>query len=166
MNISQWPLSRIMQLPDCCFGRRWPVIFSGYETAGASSYLISRTGLPDMCVLWEVWTSAIFVWSDNLGFPVGRTTYGLRLGDQLPVGLAQWREFEPLFPESEEADYILRPHFVLRNIRKPFHAQGRRVVLHLNRNDIEQTSWNVGLIFSSIPTEVPDWLISGIARDP
>ncbi|GAI86378.1 unnamed protein product, partial [marine sediment metagenome] len=28
MDIRNWSLDQVMQLPDGCFGRRWPIVFS------------------------------------------------------------------------------------------------------------------------------------------
>ena len=53
MDIRNWPMNRIMQLPDCCFSRRWPVGVSWLGEAVSVGYDISEAGLPERCVIWE-----------------------------------------------------------------------------------------------------------------
>ncbi len=54
MDIRNWPLSQIMQLPDAAFGRRWPVGLA-YAFAGAGAeFDISEAALPERFVIWEV----------------------------------------------------------------------------------------------------------------
>ena len=54
MDISNWPMDKIMQLPDSAFGTKFSVFMSGLAAAAATTFFISDFALPDRCVLWEV----------------------------------------------------------------------------------------------------------------
>jgi len=161
MDIRNWPMNKIMQLPDCCFGRRWPIVFTGWNTVALYALYISEIGLPDKCILWELWLSAL---GTEPGWVLEDMSLTLSLGDKLPATLLEFRALENMFPEADEiedTERLLRPNFHLTNLRKPYHSQGRRVVLKATSTRMIGTVWSVGLVFSSIPTEVPDWLCSG-----
>jgi len=160
MDIRNWPLDKIMQLPDHCFGRRWPVLFSQGLSAPGTKYFISEMGLPDRCVLWELCCSVV---SEVVGVPYECVPFSLALGDNLPVGFNQFWEFENMFPEADEISQrmkLFRGNLYLTQLRKPYAAQGRRVVLRVE--EVASASWpfSLGLVFSSIPKEVPDCLLS------
>lgn len=165
MNISQWSVGRIMQLPDCVFGRRWPIIFSARLTVAAGRYYISEMALPDVCVLWELYFDSSPL---STGVLPPLSPVSIYLGDQLPTTDGEMAVMEPLFPEADELIAGLRSfrrsgH--LSQLRKPIMAQGRRVVLRLQGGTVVPIDVFVGLVFSSMPKEVPDWLISGPVRN-
>ncbi len=164
MDIRNWPIDRIMQLPDCCFGRRWPVgVYAGSNTT-AEYYDISEAGLGDKCVIWSVH----FI---SQGSATSLLRFSLALGDTLPTTPAQFDALEPLFSDLGRRDVTRRildlgGFGVQINIpmRYPVMAQGRRIVMFLQivGSDISQPF--VILVISSFPTEVPEWLISGQGR--
>ncbi|GAH58066.1 unnamed protein product, partial [marine sediment metagenome] len=89
MDIRNWPMDRIMQLPDECFGRRFLVSCSlAYADAG-STFDISEIALPEACVLW----SLNVAWYNE-----DTATHYIRLalGDQLPATVAMMDALEPL----------------------------------------------------------------------
>ncbi len=158
MDIRDWPNGGIMQLPDCCFGRRWPVVFGGVITAPTSTvYYISELALPERCVLWE-----LGVGSEGVTTKLRMlTNYSFKVGDQLPATAAEFVAMEDMFPGCDEVlngARIMRDGVVLRRLRVPIASAGRRVVLRVGVPGDENTFFVVGLVFSSFPTEVPDWL--------
>jgi len=164
MNISQWPIGRIMQLPDFVFGRRWPIIFSGLLTTVSTEYYISEMALPDVCVLWEL---TFFTTPVSTAVVPPVMPLSIYLGDQLPTTDAEMALMEPLFPEADEIVDGLRSfrgRGNLSRLRKPISAQGRRVVMRTEIGAVVPGTFVVWLIFSSVPKEVPDWLISGLGR--
>lgn len=166
MDISNWPLDKIMQLPDCCFGRRWPIIFTLVTTAPTNYFRISEITLPDVCVLWELFVHAV---SENTYVILYNRAISLALGDHLPADDAQFTAMANMFPEANELDNDIRSirgHLCLTNLRKPYKAQGQRVILRAVCPSTETCIFSVGLVFSSLPKEVPDWLISGPGRSP
>ena len=160
MDIRDWPLSQIMQLPDNCFGRRWAIIFT-QACEGITIYRwISETALPNRCVLWELWINgeSIITAGPDLDFPIF-----LKLGDQEPTTDAIVTGMAELLPDSDEQtdnNRVYRPNLHLVNLRLPIDAQGRRVVVRVNCLEDRAMQLVIALVFSSIPTEVPDCLLS------
>jgi len=87
MDIRKWPLDQILQLPDHCFGRRFPVGVAGNPFAQTISYEISDIALPEVCVLWEL---AFWSWSTDAQL----ISVVLKLGDQIPANAAQFDALE------------------------------------------------------------------------
>lgn len=164
MDIRNWPVDRIMQLPDCCFGQRTEHIFSYDSMGGLPRILFGRCALPDVCVIWELYCNN---WHRIRADLYEGVDIDIRLGDFLPIGTAQFNTLEPVFkcrtvdPQSEDS-FQGRVH--LTRLRKVIFPQGRRFVTMFDDvTDCSQTQI-VALVVSSIPTEVPDWLISGPGR--
>ena len=165
MDVRNWPMDRIMQLPDCCFGRRWPVVITTVQSGGGASYGISMQALPEWVVLWELRT-----WSKptTAAADANQMHWYLRLGDFLPVNMVQLNAMERVFPSAgyfatDRWRFYGPTHWV--RLRMPIHAIGRRFVALLN-NDLASNAYlSMELTISSMPTEVPDWMISGGAKD-
>lgn len=164
MNIANWSLNRIMQLPDFCFGRRWPISIFGSERGINIAYDIAECALPEKTVIWELHvrgsgTEGIFYYA------------GLRLGDKLPTTAAEFNALELLFPCLD--DYRIGRSGVklqkglelhLTQLRYPVLSAGRRFVGSFETTFESYQEVHVAFIVSSVPTEVPDWLISGPGR--
>ena len=164
MDIRGWPLDQIMQLPDCYFGRKFPIILSKSLTAGTTAWYISEIGLPDRCVLWELQINV-----RPIGYDYSKDTgyISLALGDHLPLTLAEFLEFENMFPESDERiaglPVLESPLHIM--LRKPYAAQGRRVVAQFLLGGLSPDSeYLAALVFSSVPMEIPDCLVSEYLR--
>jgi hypothetical protein len=160
MNISNWGIGRIMQLPDWCFGRRWCVSLAYYRVSGQVVWDISEIGLGDKAVLWNVAIrhNDYSEMSDYLR---------LALSDQLPANAGEMDVLEPLIPglgfqgAEPRRIYLGRPSTAIDiPLRMPIDAQGRRPVLEVASAAMESFSVLVALTVSSVPTEVPDWLVS------
>lgn len=79
MDISKWPLNKIMQLPDWCFGRRWWVGTYVGTQADTPNYFIIDESVPDIFVLWDVLIS-------SAGHTAGtHTNVTFRLCPQVPT---------------------------------------------------------------------------------
>ncbi|MBA7681717.1 hypothetical protein ES703_90057 [subsurface metagenome] len=160
MDIRNWPMNRIMQLPDNCFGRRFPVCVCVFDTDETPRWDISEIALPEKCVIWG-FTS----WMDEADYHVD--SFRLALGDQLPTTVAMMDALEPLFyglgRQGPEPRYIVA-HVnyppIVYNLRLPVAAAGRRVILEARSNVEQALAFQVVLVVSSIPTEVPDCLLS------
>ena len=160
MNIRDWPLDRIMQLPDHCFGRRWPIIFSLKEPYELYFY-ISEMALPDYCVLWELYVCSSGVAAVGPPPTLWDVDVSFKLGDRLPANLVEFTAMEDIFTGADEivnGNRVVRPVLNL-SMRMSIHSAGRRVVVR-----VDQTGYNapvsIGLVISSIPMEVPDCLLS------
>lgn len=160
MDVRNWPLGQIMQLPDYCFGRRWPVITSRRILPDATDQWLITVGLPDAFVLW-----AVRLWF----YPpaIGTAWFKFALGDHEPADVAAFDAFEPLFPGDFEnvivpaAMYI--PHYQPAGFecRMPVQVQGRRFAVQVfNGHATNILTFTAVFEVSSIPTEVPDCLLS------
>lgn len=160
MDVSRWGLGRIMQLPDHCFGRRWPVgVYA--STGGTGTYYdISEAGLGDRCVVWQAsyWTG---------GEATARLLVSLSLGDVLPVTDAEFDALEPVFSDLGRIRLARRGIdlagvgvFVSFLMRLPVMAQGRRLVGRFEVLASALAPPAAVLTVSSIPREVPDCLLS------
>lgn len=157
MDIRGWPLDRIMQLPDCCFGSRFLVTCSVATGTGGNAHNMSAIALPEWCVLWEIHGSQRKrnVFNANIGFH-----FILGLRDQVSTNYAQLMESGLLFPHC---GYFVTDHYSMTGnihvtkLKYPIHAGGRRVVTYFV-NDGDGDVLQIEMVFSNMPTEVPDWL--------
>jgi len=153
-----------MQLPDECFGRRWAVISSHQIAADATDEWLVKQPLPDGCVLWGLRVI-------QGGSEAGVHWVKIALGDNEPVSDATFDAFERLFPgdfdnaAEEGAIYFMYPSPVDMQLRMPIVSMGRRFAVQAhNGNNLVIMNMCVVFLISSIPTEVPDCLLSGQGR--
>lgn len=160
MDVRNWSMDQIMQLADSCFGTRYLVSAHANSAGGEAAWDISELGLPENCVIWEfaIWAPAV---------APGAHFCRIALGDQLPTTVAEMDVLEPLFPGfgvqgAGPRDIRLLSNAVTRvnKLRMPIHAAGRRVIVEVD--PAATTAWwaQLLLVVSSIPTEVPDCLLS------
>ena len=160
MNIRNWPLDRIMQLPDSCFGRRFSVCAHVSTDDSTVAWDISEIAFPETFVLWEVAISQHY-----FGFTEFFDSLRLALGDQLPTAAAMMNALEPLIPgfgaQGPEPRYFMAlPDYFAFHMRNPISAKGRRLVLEATPLPEVNIDVQVVCEVSSMPTEVPDWLCS------
>ncbi len=164
MDIRSWPIDRIMQLPDCCFGRRWPVGVYATGFTANTYYDISEAGLGDRCVFWN-----LAIHGGGASTTVGNIA--ISLGDVLPATDAEFDALEPLFSDIGRRGADRRAidigGFGMFNhwpMRYPVMAQGRRLVGRIEITGADVAPTQAILTVASFPTEVPEWLISGPGR--
>lgn len=160
MDIRDWPMDQVMQLPDCCFGRRFVVSVSVRVVHPFVGWDISELALPERCVIWEL-----------VGV-VGRVNFDvdyirLALGDQLPTGTVMVDALDPLIPglglTGAEPRRIINwylGYISLVNLRMPIATAGRRLVMEVVAVAEKKANIMVVIAVSSIPREVPDCLVS------
>lgn len=161
MDIRNWGLSSIMQLPDSCLGRRRPLGLYRDVIVDQIQWDICEIALPERFVLWEVcWWSPMTV----------GTLEGLRLalGDHLPTTNAEMMEFEPLLPgigrqgpDPRQMMGQLYGHVRFATLKMPFYSMGRRLVGEFDAAATGGVQLEVVIVISGIPNEVPDCLLSG-----
>ena len=164
MDIRNWSMDQIMQLPDHCFGRRFSIIFGKDTGGGGEEFFISELALPDRVVLWEVYFHLV---TDELaaGFMLGAFSLGL---SSVPVTANA--AFIPLEKILTGVDnifsgiHVVNAPFHLTRLRLPVNSQGRRVVLYMDFNSAAHMRFSVGLVFSSIPNDVPDLYAGNITK--
>ena len=164
MDIRNWPMDRIMQLPDCCFGRKWPIACEVEGPTIGAVFDISEVAFPEKCVLWQL---SFETFNEDTVIHASR----LAIGDQLPTTAAMMDALEPLFyglgaQGAEPRTIGVRPgnEFMSIDIRQPLNAMGRRLVLQVTSGLAKVTWVRVVVVVSSMPTEVPDWLLSEYHR--
>jgi len=160
MDVSKWGLGRIMQLPDHCFGSRWPVGLAVVGSPAAGVFDITELALPEVCVIWE-----LSAWYDTA--ELGQMYFELRLGDMVPTTWAEFQLNELLFrgvrygPGVNGYFHITSMTSIdWRNLKMPVQSAGRRVILGVPAGVAIATRIQVVITVSSIPREVPDCLLS------
>ncbi|MBA7479580.1 hypothetical protein ES707_15014 [subsurface metagenome] len=164
MNIRNWPMDQIMQLPDCCFGRRFLVIAEVRNALIVEAFDISEVAFPENCVLWNV---SMQMSNENILVRSCR----LALGDHLPADGDVMDALEPLIyglglQGPEPRQIMVRPgtEHVWMPMRQPLRVAGRRLVLGVSAAVGKEVAVRVIVTVSSLPTEVPDWLLSEYRR--
>lgn len=160
MNVRDWPMNQIMQLPDCCFGRREIAQLSTELADADPVFVINPGGLAERTVIWEIGVT-------NRGTIATTTHVTLALGDQLPATQAEFAALEVMFPNVIASDGG-RGEFETQGgsyqsifkVRQIFATAGRRIVARIIRHIGVATEAAVVITYSSIPTEVPDCLFS------
>ncbi len=158
MDIRNWPMDKIMQLPDACFGRRW-MVGLGFTLAGAGAVFdFSEAALPDRCIVHEISLAAESVNSATIHIR-------LALGDILATSDAEFAAHELLFGGINSRDDHMGEFEVsagagqsIIRIREPIAPQGRRLSGRAIRDIGTSVGGTVILVISSIPNEVPDCL--------
>jgi len=160
MDVRNWPLDKIMQLPDHCFGRRWPLITTNLVVPETTVQWLLSQALPDRCVLW-----GIHWWAGENGLYTNWLKFAL--GDHAPANDAAFDGFERLFPGDldntfEEGAILWTIHSSLGfDCRLPILAMGRRFAVQIaNAHTTAGNTITIVFLVSSIPTEVPDCLLS------
>jgi hypothetical protein len=156
MNIRDWPMDRVMQLPDHCFGRRWPIDVSSRVYGSAVTYDISEESLPERCVIWN-----LYIYGAALA--ASRVCVFLRLGDFLPTVAAEIGAMERLFRMgymSVGQRHVLRISGLGPAInvpmRMPIAAGGMRLVASFTHHDSVETEAHAIITVSAMPNEVSD----------
>ncbi len=158
MNFSNWPINKIMELPDHCFGRR-EVLQLAVDLAGAGAvYSFNPACLPDKMVIWEVHAAA-------RAAVVVTIHAGLALGDQKPASDAEYNALELVFPnvissdgDRGEFEVSSDSGFSLTKVRFPVVVSGRRLIGKFTRHQGNATEGVISVVYSALPSEVPDWL--------
>lgn len=163
MDISQWSISQIMQLPDYLFGRRWEVgVAAQFEIPGVV-FDISELALPEHCVIWSMG-----MYFSHTALATVRIN--LALGDVLPATDAQFDAYEPLFRDvgpivagRREIMAAVGSEIRMNFMRYYVNASGRRLVGRLASTiGTNEMGWVV-MTISSLPREVPGWFLYRMA---
>ena len=165
MDISNWGEGRLLQLPDFCFGRRY-LVSATIETSGNPfSFAISEMGLPETGVLWEL---LIRAWTTTNTAGYVQMAYG----DVLPVSAAVFDVLEPLMAglglsEAEPRRIPIRGELDLhlRTLRQLIRPGGKRLCIGGNAGPAGEGAITVGLVVSSFPKDIPEWLSSVLGSD-
>lgn len=158
MRVDDWPLDKIMLLPDWCFGRRLMYSCTINPTSLTWDWDISELAFPEIAVIWGFHFSANdgSILLDNLT---------LTLGDQLPTSVAMANRLEPMFPgwgvHGPEPRRIITSRFgtdSMFGLRYPIRANGRRMIFGGQCRSGSSIRCGIWVSVSGIPREVPDWM--------
>ena len=157
MDVSKWPLNKIIQLPDWCFGQRWWVgVNIGTALAEAVPFIIDES-LPDVFVLWDV----IVLSAQATGQT--RTDLTVRLCSQIPTtenvltfrrllkGLSRNLEYYELQLPADVAVHI----GPMRNIVESRNDKIGGIFKRIGATDTQQAQ--VGFLISAIPRKIIDF---------
>ncbi len=158
MDIRNWPMDMIMQLPDSAFGRRWPIGLGFTMTGDGAVFDISDISLPDRMIIWGLSFA-------QHGGSTATNHLSLALGDVLPTSDAEFNLLELLFSSVKASDgeigqfeAVTVNNNVVPLIRQPVNTNARRLVGRSIRHVGASLGIAVVLIVSSIPNEVSSWL--------
>jgi len=165
MDVRDWGMAKLMQLPDWCFGERWPIITCNTVAVGQTEQWIVEKPVPDRIVLWSV---RVFGSQGD----IATSWIKFALGDHEPANDAEFDAFERLFKGDfdrsiqEGAFPVVKYADISMTMRKPLEMNGRRFAIQMSNNHGSVSSF-LAYVFevSSVPSEVPDWLISDQANE-
>ncbi len=160
MDISKWPMERIMQLPVEAFGTRFAITFSKSIVGAEISHFFSELTLPNRCILHELSVGSA---TTSLNVAATSLEVGFALGQKAVTTAEQFNALEQLIPGFDELALtikIVRPPMYLTRLKMPINAQGRHLVCRIRNGTIFTTQAIVGLVFSAVPREIPDWMVS------
>jgi hypothetical protein len=163
MDIRDWPLDMVMQLPDCCFGRRWSYAYGQEVQEDASAFQLITSALPERFVVWErhQWYAA------PLGAGMNDDEFFVQwlLTDDVPTTVAEAATRRILFETDVLAVQGLRCFsgwLHLDRLRMPVQSGGQGLVLAMVSGGSDNATIGAGIVVSSVPKEVPDWLLGQV----
>ena len=161
MDISKWPIDKIMQLPDHCFGRKFVVSCAIRVVPEATVWDISEIALPNVFVLWQL---QIYPY----GFTTADSRLRIALGDKLPTSETTMNGYIPLISDLGMGGTKPRRIYLFQRtgtfilfMRMPISAQGKRLVIEGHAEADANANVSVQIVVSAIPKEIPEWLLSG-----
>ncbi len=161
MNIRNWSNDQIMQLPDHVFGQRWQIGMSVILEEAEPQFAIAEMALPERSIIWGVHMVTFG------SFAIGME-FSFALGDLLPTTDAIFDGGELLFPgvvapSGRRSTFAVLTTASVRCecLRMPVATAGRRFIMRAVRTVGVAADSQAVITISSIPTEVPDCLLSG-----
>lgn len=155
MNIQNWPMNKIMQLPDECFGNKWVVSCSAEIILATSAFVKARSSLPEFTIIHELFACRHTATAKSF-------TVEIRLGEKLPANEAEFRDLMPIFNDSVTFDGIISGFSLgglgalfIRNIKLPISSSGRSLIFYFRTTDTSGTVGSAGVVISSTPKDIP-----------
>jgi hypothetical protein len=163
MDVSRWSLDKIMQLPDWCFGRRWWIGEYIGTTEDEMTLFTIKDRLPDKFVLWSMLVQGTD-WTAGTGINLT-----VKLADRGVDDDSFWnadRLFHQIGSEGLTYEFFLtlKGMFYLPYIRSVHESKNNRICGAFKIRAETATCENqIAFLISSIPREVPNWIVSGLA---
>ena len=165
MRIDDWPINKIMQLPDWCFGIKYAVSVEAFAANDSFAYDISEIALPETMVIWQILIVPIT-------FSAFTNYVRIGLAQNLPATEAEFMELQPLIngmgaqgpgPRQIQLNIYSAGQSIM--LRQPVHTASRKLAL-LTYAAVDENCWvRVVIIISSVPKEIPDWLNLGLDKN-
>lgn len=159
MDISRWPLSKVMQLPDFVFGPQICVSKYVGTQAATPNYFHIKDKLPN----WFVVRSILIEAEKQSAATWVNVT--LRLGDAVPTS-SNIKTFDRLIRDKSSVDQMYGYHLpavglkYITGLRELVDGKGRHIIGAIKMVDETGDSENIVSVFiTPIPTEAPDWLV-------
>jgi len=160
MDVSGWSPDKIMQLPDHVFGERHVLACYGSSYNDVPVWDISEVAVHDISVLWDLYILPTYVETSS-------DYVRIAWGQYLPKTTAEMDELMPLVrglgaqgKEPRKIPIYLYVGGMSFHLRKLVYPGGRRLVIEVYASATKHTLCHVVATVSSLPREVPDWLIS------
>ena len=165
MRIDNWGMGAKMMLPDELFGRRFLVSCTVEGGSEAAAWDMSEIAFPEHAVIWEFRVFSELTAADLISVRVA-------LGDQLPTSQAMMTALEPLVaglgaqgPDPRIMGLSLDGRLEFTQLRFGMASAGRKLVLEVMGAQGKTPRVTVGVVVSSVPREVPEWLYSEKDRE-
>jgi len=164
MDVSRWPLERRMALPDWCFGQKWWIGMTVGTTADGQVYFFISDLPPDNFVVWDI------LFSPGGVVACTKADLTLCLCKEAPV-VGNIRILTRLLRQfgtkGQMYDMHLAPHSV--SYFGPMKVAVEAVNLGIGGTlkmyaETAVCENSVGILISTLPREVPDWVVSGLAQ--
>lgn len=163
MNIEKWDVEDIMQLPDHCFGRRWVVSVTTKGVQSETDWDISEIAFPNIGVIWNFLLYPAYISSSS-------SHVRIAIGEQKPTSTAMMDKLEPLIvglgrqgPEPRDIRMSQNAGSIMIPMRTVKRFQGKKLIMEAVPVADGYQHCICIVTVSSIPKEVPDWVVSGLA---
>ena len=163
MDISKWTVDAKMRLPAWCYGRRWWVGVQCYKDNGMVSYGFAEEPFPDAFVLWAVMItchSPSMTEAMKLTIRVAAQPFvdmdSVKAADRLLKGVGRTGIWMDAYVDPNALSFF-------GDIRQYCHYPNKRLAVEANGDQVNMYYCDVNVLISSVPKEVPDWVVSGLA---
>lgn len=163
MNIRGWSLQKRMVLPDWCFGSKWWIGDYIATTAANAAYFFFRDLPPDNFVVWDVIVS-------QGGYAAAlKIDLTLCLCREAPVS-GNIKTLTRLLRQFGTPGQAYDMHFPPNSFS---HLGPMKTLVEANNDGIggvvilpsetANCELSIAVLVSALPTEVPEWVVSGLA---
>ena len=165
MGYVKLSLDEMLRLPDHVFGRRYVISCAITAEQDTVVWDISEMSFANIAMIW-----GIHIWSTEPG--INTDWIRLAIGPRLPASVAEMNLLPDLIqglgyqqarPRRISINYVGYQQII--NLRTVVHANGGHLILEVDAMVTQATDVTVAVVTSSIPKEVPDWIISGRGKD-
>lgn len=159
MDIRDWTMSEVMQLPDWCFGERWWVGEYCGHVNGRAYNIVGTEQLPDKFVVWGVLIACRSVncleamrLTIRLADNQARFAANILAHERLLKGISIPSIYFEFYPNQNGVTWV-------NCERQLVESMGKRLAMSANGDQTIAYEMTVGVQISEVPRQVPDWLV-------